>query len=315
MQRKNKGFNKQVVSLLLCIIAAFALWVYVTYAEDPSFSRWQTGIPITVTGENELNEKGLAISGMSTEKVDVKLSAPRSRFKYLSTDLIGAKVDVSRITSTGSCEAEVIITASADFTIVDKRKATVTFEIEEYIKDKVFTVQPSITAPPSNGYFVKYTHLDDKDVQISVSGAESAVSSIDRIITNEIDLSTVADNAVIATEFIPVDQAGNRVQNVKLSLNSANLTFVIYKTVLLPVTVSYRAGGDNPKLDCTLETPYITVTGPAAAVDKLTVIETAPVNEYNYSAGDEATVALSIPDQVTVYDKETAEVKLKFTKN
>lgn len=315
MQRKNKSFNKQVVSLLLCIIAAFSLWVYVTYVEDPSFSRWQTGIPITVVGENELNEKGLAISYMSTEKVDVKFSAPRSRFKYLSEDLISAKVDVSRITSTGNCEIEVIVTASSDFTIVDKRKTTVTFEIEEYIKDKVFAVKPSVIKSPDNGYFVKYVHLDDKDVQISVSGAESAVNSVSRIITNDIDLSTVADNAVIAAEFIPVDQDDNRVQNVKLSLNSANLTFVIYKTALLPVTVSYRAGGDNPKLDCALESPFITVTGPASAVDKLTSIETAPINEYNYSAGDEATVALSIPDQVTVYDKETAEVKLKFTKN
>ena len=315
MQRKNKGFNKQVVSLLICIIAAFALWVYVSYVEDPAMSRWQMGIPVTISGETKLNEDGLAIATLSNEKVDVKFSAPRSRFKYLSTDSVKATLDVSSISATGESEIDVIVTCSSEFTIVDQRKTTIKVNVEEYIKDKFFTIEPSITKNPDNGYFVKETHIDNKDMQISVSGAASYVNRVAKVVTSEIDLSTVADDATVSATFIPLDEHGKVVDNVKLNVESANLTFVIYKTASLPVEIAYYEGSDNPKMDCTPETDAVTVTGPAKVIDKLTSIKTVYISDYNYKSGATASVDLVIPESVTLFDRDTTTINLTFTKN
>lgn len=314
MQRKNKAFNKRFISLLICIISAFGLWVYVSYVEDPSLSRWQTGIPITVSGETKLNENGLAIAALSNEKVDVKLSAQRSRFKYLSADSVKATLDVSSITATGECEMDVTITCASDFTIVDQRKTTVKVEVEEYIKEKFFTIEPTITKNLTNGYFVKDVHMDEKDIQVSVSGAASCVNRVAKVISSDIDLSTVVTDATFASSFIPVDEKGKEVENVKLSIESGNLTFVIYKTATLPVEIVYYEGSDNPKMECTPEVDAITVTGPASVVDEMTSVKTTGISDYNYRSGAQVMVNLALPQSVSILDRDSNQIKLTFNK-
>lgn len=321
MQKENKALNKKVISLLICCISAFALWVYVTYVEDPSLSRWENGVPISFVGEAKLNENGLAVSYISSEKIDVKVSAQRSRFRHLASDSIIATVDLSKITQTGECQLEAAVTLPSDFTIINKRKSTIKLVVEEYVQDKVFTITPLIAKNTENDYFVKSQNIDGKDLQVFVSGAESLINRIASITTSGIDLSTIADDAVISVAFIPVDENGKEIDGVVLSLdgtnsiNGANITFVIYKKATLPIEISYQSGGDNPKMVASCDTETVTVTGPASVVDKLTSIQTQAISEYNYKAGSTVDVALVIPEAVTLQNQDNSTVSLTFTKN
>lgn len=314
MQKRNKGLNKQAAALLVCIIAAFALWVYVTYVEDPDMTRWETGIPVTIVGEDKLLDAGLAISEITTEKVDVKFSAPRSRFKYLSSDSVTAAIDVSKITAPGSSLMEISVSCSSDYTIVDRRRTTTRVTVEEYVKDKFFEITPNIEKVPQNRYSLKSTHIDGKDLMVGVSGPISKVELVKSVVTDGVDLSSVVNDATMSLTLIPVDENGKEVKGVNLSMETANVTFVIYKTATLPIEVSYYNNGDSDKLECELDINTVDVTGPASDIDALTSISTHPISEHYFKAGSETTVGLTIPENVALCDESISLVTITFKK-
>ena len=315
MRKRNKGFNKQAFTLLSCFIIAFGLWIYVTYEEDPSLTRWETGVEINISGESKLFENSLAISEMSVEKVDIKFSAPRSRFRYLSDNAVKASIDVSKITTPGSHNLDIALDYPSDFTVVDRRRTSVTIEVEEYVKDKFFTAEPVYKKQPENGYSVKSATIEGRDMLVSLSGPISKVGLVEKILTEPIDLSGVVDDTTKAVTFVPVDSEGKEVKGVKLSTEEANITFVIYKTASVPIEVVFYNNGDSPKLDYTMSATTVGITGPAKIVDAVENIPTQAFSEYNYKAGSQISLNLILPDSnITFCDDALSQVTLTFEK-
>ena len=57
---------KAYVTQILCALCAIALWLFVSYTEDPQTELWVRNIPISYIGANELADRGLAF--VSTEE-------------------------------------------------------------------------------------------------------------------------------------------------------------------------------------------------------------------------------------------------------
>ena len=315
MRKGNKGFNKRAFTLLSCFILAFALWIYVTYEEDPALTRWESGIEINVSGESKLLENSLAISEMSVEKVDVKFSAPRSRFRYLSDNAVSASIDVSKITTPGTHNLDINLSYPSNFTVVDRRRTSVTIDVEEYVKDKFFTAEPVYKKQPENGYSVKSASIEGRDMLVSLSGPISKVSLVEKIITAPIDLSDVVDDTTKTVTFLPVDGDGKEVKGVKLSMDEANITFAIYKTATIPIEVKFYQNGDSPKLKYTMSAETVGITGPAKIVDTVESIPTQAFSEYNHKAGNEISLNLLLPDGSLAFcDDALSQVTLTFEK-
>lgn len=311
MLRKTK-FNSKAVHLLLCIIAAFCLWVYVTYFENPDMTRWVTNIPVTITGEAKLNENNLAVKLMSDTKIDIKIRAKRNMFKDLSAETIKAVVDVSSITQTGEATltAQVTAPASSGITYVDRSKMDVKFNVEEYIT-KEFTIQPVISKNPSDGYYVNsVTVNENKEKLITASGCASDIEKINHIATEAINLSDATDNVIKTLSFIAVDENSKSIDGIKLSEEGAELTFEIYKEAPIPVTIEVTA--DDEALSYEISPTAIYVTGPAATVDAIEPITAGYINELNYTDGDSVSFAIPVPQGVTLRDDEEAIVDVTF---
>lgn len=312
MQKENKGLNKQAVSLLVCIISAFALWFYVSYVENPNMTRWVRNIPVTIEGESKLNEKGLAVHDFPISKIDLKLRANRSDFSHLSAETITATVDVSKINSKGQATLDVKFdypSSATDVETVDKRKTNITFTVEDYVKQH-FSIEPNIIQNPGDGYFKKEAYIEGGDMQLEVAGSATNISKVHKITTNDVDLSNVTDDVILPLTFTPVDVEGNIVEDVKIESKSASVTFVIYKSADVPVELSLRA--DNPDLGYTLSPEFVSITGPAKLVESLEKISTEGTNEYSYKVGDEVTRKLFLPENISLSSKESAEVNVKF---
>lgn len=312
-EKNNKGFNRQAVSLLVCFIAAFCLWIYVSYVENPDMTRWIKDIPVTVSGEAKLNEKGLAVKGLSSAEIDVKVRAKRSVFKDLSAETIAAVADVSTLSQTGENTLTVSVAfpgSSSGVTIADRSKMDIRVNVEEFVTRTV-SIEPVISKNPANGYYVKSVKLPEGDMLLSVSGCSSNVEKVHHISTNDVDLSTTVDNVVLPLIFTAVDADSKLVDDVTLSLSSASVTFEIYKEAAIPLSVNVTA--DDPDITYEMNPTAVYVTGPAAVVDKLEPIVVTNINEYSYKDGSTLSASIPVPASVTLRERESTEVNIKFT--
>lgn len=314
MAEKTK-LNKSAWRLLLCIVSAVCLWLYVSYVENPDMTRRITNIPITITNEAKLNENSLAVKSLSKATVDIKVRAKRNLFTGLTADSIKATADVSTITQAGENMLTVNITfpssASSSAQITDRSKLDITVYVEEYVTQN-FTIEPNITSPPTNGYYVNSKVLANGDEMIlSVSGCSSDIASIHHITTNEVDLSRATDNTVVPLTFVPVDSEGNVVENVTLASKRANANFEIYKECPIPLHADVI--GDDEGIYHTLNPTAIYVKGPAASVDSMGPITVCSVNEYDHNDGDVLSFEIPLPEGITLRDGEPAIVDVIFS--
>lgn len=311
MLRKTK-FNTKAVHLLLCIIAAFCLWVYVSYVENPDMTRWITNIPVTVTGEARLNENNLSAKVISDTKIDIKITAQRSMFKDLSAETIKAFVDVSSITQTGEANLTAQVTfphSSTGITYVDRSKMDVKFSVEEYVT-KEFTVNPVISKKPTDGYTVNAIFPEAEKIIVKASGCLSDIEKLRRIDTEKIDLSDATDEITKTLSLIAADENGKSVDGIKLSMENVELTFEIYKEAAIPLIVEIT--NDDENLTYELNPTAVHVTGPAALVDAIEPITIGRINELNYKDGDSVSFALPVLQGVSLRDGEAETINVTF---
>ena len=70
--------KRKIGSMLLSIACAFALWLYVITSVSPGSTDTYYNIPIVWEGESVLNERGLMVTAVSSNTVNLRLSGNRS---------------------------------------------------------------------------------------------------------------------------------------------------------------------------------------------------------------------------------------------
>ena len=221
MLKKYLNLNKKAISLLLCIVSAFALWVYVSYVENPEMTRSVKHIPITIEGEAELNRNGIAIKSLSDEDLNLTINSKRSNFRHLSADSITAIIDVSSLSSIGNHKLNVSISFPPSTTGVSitNKNVTVDVELEKFVTED-FKVMPRLSGNAPAGYSIHEMSIGTDDNIVHVSGGESAIKRISKVTTSTVDISD------ITTDFTKPVSLGHLIPTVTLSITSASASKV-----------------------------------------------------------------------------------------
>lgn len=264
---KETKLNTRAVHFIVCLFFAFFLWFYVSYAVSPLVTKTITNIPVTIIGEDKLNDNNLSAKLLSDNKVDVKVTAERTLFKNITVKNARATVDVSAISEAG----EKHLTASVSFlsaseAVVDTKKATVTFLVETYL-EKDFPIVLGDIKTPSDGYYINNSAQFNNGTTVKVSGITDDVEKVALVKTEKIDLSDAIDNVTMPYQLIPLDKDDKVVKDVKLSAEKASLTFEIYKEVLMPLFVE-NVPESKKDIKYTIDPPEVLVRGPAAIIDQ-----------------------------------------------
>ena len=78
--------KNKILSMLLSVILAFALWYYVITVVSPGSTDTFYDIPVVLVGETALEERGLMVTSVGNTTVDLTLSGNRSELNQLTKD-------------------------------------------------------------------------------------------------------------------------------------------------------------------------------------------------------------------------------------
>ena len=94
----------RVISVLISIL----LWMYVVGVNNPTVTLVMKAVPVRTINNAEFDASGLKIISNSVKSLDVKIEGRHSEVSKISANDILAQIDVSKITSPGNYELEII---------------------------------------------------------------------------------------------------------------------------------------------------------------------------------------------------------------
>lgn len=321
--------NKPLM-MLLSFVIAFSLWLYVINFISLESEESFYNIPVGLTGESALEDRGLMITGGRNATVTLRLSGKRSDLINLDSSNITIEADLSKIYDTGD-KVELVysirypgnIPGNA-FEVLSQEPGVITLSIEERVDKKVpVVIDYGGTVQPAD-YLAEREEAVLSEETINVSGPVSIMDQITQAVIY-VDLTDRTESFSEEFKYTLCNENGEPVDLKELvdveddGMVRLDMTIMRYKVVPLYIPVVDGGGATAETSTVVIEPSTIEIAGNEQVLEKIEKIElpgevklgeiseetvlTFPIelpdNVKNVSNLTEATVTVSFPNLLT----------------
>ncbi len=304
-----RRFN--LLSKIFCILAAFLIWLYVTAVESPDHEETVSFVTIEIVGEGTIqSEHNLSVVSGKDNKIDLVVKGQQSTIAKYDVEDYSITADISGIDAAGRYTVALSFDMPTGVTLSSASSNTVEVYVDEQISAEV-EVRPSVT------YSSEYTVGDyqlDYDV-ITVSGPKKLV--------NEIGYAEVSVNAgkISSTTTysgkLTLKNTSNAAMSssyFKLSKDEVKVTIPVYVTKEVEVRVPFKY--DYYKADTAtvnIEPSSVIIEGDPSVLSTVKYVNTTMVNEKDITDNTSLSLALQIPESVSLskLEKDTVSISIQ----
>lgn len=238
--------ESKVLYIALSILIASVLWLYVVSEVNPDASAQIRDIPITITGEDVLDSRGLMITQQSIEQLDVRFTGKRNSLVKLTPENVSVTVDVSSIASEGDYNLRCNIvppntTTTGTVTLEDRESYRVRLVVEKKIS-KTVEVKGEFDGSVAEGYQADAFVLSPSNMVIS--GPASLLDQIDyAVVTLSVSGLNTTYSGILPFEFVTFD--AKRISSDGIEC-PASTVYVVYPVVMVrevELAVDFTPGG------------------------------------------------------------------------
>ncbi|MBQ4353484.1 MAG: hypothetical protein IJC71_01180, partial [Clostridia bacterium] len=265
---------------ILCVFAAFCLWIYVMMVESPEHEQTFSHIVVELTNTDSLNESNLAIYNGYGTMIDVTLSGKKSVVSKLTESDIIATADMSTIKSgSGRYDCKVTVDVPAGCKLVGMSQESISVYLDRSVQISVdLTERRDNTKLPDGCYTGSIDFPVDK---ITVTGPSKYLDQIDKAVV-PLDLTGVTRTTTISQKVHLEDAYGRIIENQYIQFYPQEVTVEIpvIKSVEVPLSVVFEHGflhEGNTEISILPET--VTVTGDPDIINAGNYLEPITVDE------------------------------------
>lgn len=314
--------KNKLVTALLCLAAATALWLYVITVVSPNSSATYSGIKPTIQGEGTLNANGYMLLTDEFPEVKLTLKGNRVDLNKISSSDITIGIDVSDINKSGIHEVPLSqptfqsSVSNNAFAILDKSHETVTVEVDRR-ETKTIPVEIAYEGSVPASYMAdKNSPVLDHET-VNISGPKKVV---DKITTARIDVDLNGKIESIEDDFAITlcDKEGEPVDAkwITVSQDSVKLQLKISKVKELQLEVEVIEGGGATKNDIQLtqDITVIQVSGSDAALEGMKSLKVGTIDLSQVKKDETFKFVVELPEGVTNESGVTeVNVEVSFT--
>ena len=318
-KRANKLFDSNIFWAVVSLLAALCIWVYMTDTQEEPISVTLSGVEVVFEGEDVLqSQRGLVITDVSAETVDVTISGTRINIGRLSSEDVKAVIDVSRASSTSNYNMGYTLRfpsgVDADAVRLERSSpSTISFQVTR-MDERQFPVVAAFKGSVADGYVLG--DIEYEPATISVRGPQSVLDSIEDVYA-EVTLQDVNSTRTVESGFILRDADGNEIskEGLEFDFDTISVTIPISKMKTVPIYVTYieGSGATRENTSATLDVKEITIAGDAASVDGINRIEVGPIDLTDFELTAEYDLPIVLPNDVeNVSGIETVHVEVEI---
>lgn len=305
MEQKNTWLIK-----ICCVIAAFALWLYVTNVESNQTPQ-SVVVPVTLTGTENVTQQKLKIIPPS-QAYTVTLHVRGSLTDIaLGKDQFKVVADLSEFQfSKGTKNIPVRIDRQpANVTVLNSENLYVPVSFDNLL-EKTFPIKLNVTGKVKDGYYAPQNY-NINPTDVVVSGAAKFVNQVKSVETT-IDLKSAEKDLGFKLSLKPLDAAGKEVKDVELNPTDVYVSIPVkkVKTVGINVKTKGTLPGGLALKSFDILPDKVDVAG-GDLLNNITALDTEPVDLSTLTPNKTITVKIIVPDGIILTSNSAGEVKLK----
>lgn len=314
--------KRKIVQALLAVAIACGLWIYVITAVNPDDKAVLYEVPVTLSGETFLHERGLMLSDRTTQTVTLTLSGNRSDLNKVNKSNVTVVADLSKIASMGKHQLSYDILFPGDvpdnaITVESHLPDTVMVNVEGRSQKDV-EVEVTYVGVVPEGYLADKSSLELEHRTINVIGPTTVLDKIDHA-RIEINLENRNETINELCSYVFCDAEGNPVEDasrVETNVTEVKLTLKIqkFKDVQLVVDVIYGGGATQSNTQVVLDTQTIQVAGSEQLLEGLEKLNLGVVDLSKVTEDTVLELPIVLPEGVSnITGLTNANVSVSFT--
>jgi len=306
--RSGKRFN-----IVLSILIAVLLWFYVVNVENPVGETNIPAVPVIIQGADILEEKGLMVTKLSRDTVNLKAVGKRKTFLKLYNSNMALTLDVSGIDEVGEHKiigkvAPEFLRADTSVTITERDNFFISVTVKKK-ESREIPVMGEFHGSLASGY-----DADDIKVTpgtIQVSGPADVMEHLSHavvVLTGENINQTIRQVA----SFVILDQSGNVVEQESLICQTKTIEaeLPVVKLHEIPLTIQLNGGGGAAASDAqvTITPAVVQMSGPEELLAGIKEISLGEIDLAEIFTNKSKTYQIAIPEGLTCHSKETEAI-------
>lgn len=281
---------------VLCVIAAFCLWLYVEEARSTTVEAQFDLIKIETRYEEDLEANSLVVQYMSHDTVNVMLTGTKNALRNVTHSDITAYVDLSEISEAGEYQCRVKLSVPTGFaaslvadlpvTVYVDRAESAEFEIlgEDILFDSWSISSDCVIAKDKSSLNINKVVVEGPTLEIE------KIASV-KVKTQAMGMISTDVSSLCTLEYL--DSEGNVLEGLKVKGSAyyndeAVKDIVAYIKLIKQKEVSLTVESEHGYVkEITVEPSKIIIMGSPAVVDSISSISVGKINEKNIDGAGE----------------------------
>ena len=288
--------RNKTLNIVISLIIAIVLWFYVINIVNPPQTVNVRQIPVAISGQEVLAERGFAVVGNLQYTVDVKVTGTRNDVSGLTKDQIAASADVASLAQ-GNTYLNVKVVAPKGITVDDISAENIAVKVEECVtEEKPVKLYPG-DAP--DGYETTVLTLGAE--KVPVRGAKSDVAKVSYVKTEiPVDKLEKDNLKTISVPTLACDSAGSVMDSVECLTESIDYSAAMFTTkhVQLKTDVvgvsAYGVEGIE-KIDVPTA---VTIKGNAQSLAAISFVQTNEIDVTGLAVNKTVELKCNLPEGV-----------------
>lgn len=308
------GIRHNILPKLLCLFAAFIMWLYVMQINSNDTEITFEGVRVELVNSVELhNEKNLYLYRGDGTLVDVTVKGRKSVINGYTADDIRVEGDLMTVTEAGDSDLQLRAKLPNGLSLVSMSADSVTVYADHREQKNVDVRAKMISGTMANG--IEIGEFSPKYDTVTVTGPKVTLDDIDyaqvKLSLGTVDRSINSTGAVELVSF-----SGDAIDTRYLTLSRTEMEIFVpvytYKDVKLTADVKYGFLNErNSKMTVSPET--VTVKGDPSVLEAVDTISVATVDEKKLFGDSKLFVDVVPPEGITLADKDGVRAAINIT--
>lgn len=296
--RSGKRFN-MIVSILITIL----LWFYVVNVESPVGETILSDVPFVVQGTDVLREKGLIVTDLGRETVNIKAVGKRKTFLKLYRSNVTVSLDVSEIDEVGEHKLSGKVTPDSlrldnSITLSEKDNFSVTVTIKK-LDSKEVPVFGEFIGDLENGFEAEPIQVDPGIVE--VSGPEDVIARISHAVVL-LEGENIKDSISLDAPFELRDGENHVITDNSLEYQTKAISafLPVVRVFDVPLKIIIKDGGGATAADAvySISPSSIRISGSEEKLKDMSEIVLGEIDLAEVFQNKSQTFSIPIPEEV-----------------
>ncbi|PJI08927.1 MULTISPECIES: CdaR family protein [Clostridium] len=298
--------KKEIVVRIMCFLAAFGLWMYITNYENPIKTYKIKNIPVTINNTDSLKSSNLTLAPNQKFEITLTIKGNAADIYKVKAGEFKIVADISSYAvKQGENNIPVQIIKSPDnVNVVQGDNMWVSVRVDKIEKKSVAV---AVKKQGKTTYLTELYEAFSNPSKANISGASEAVSTVDHVEATAVIKSEDEDTFTSKAKLTAIDAKGNIVNGVEIEPKNIDITLTkrrkVKSAAINVVTTGQPANGVKIK-SITPSISNIELVGTNDGLSNISSINTEAIDLSKISAAQTLNVKLVVPDGIKLANSD-----------